>query len=120
MTLIDGEGLETWQFGSARFACEVSGGKWQGWFEASAILSISPVLDSNKRYVDVGGVNFGALSREIAFDDEASRDAFLGMVGQVRTVTNGAGRSITACLSSAVYVNADGPFYRANATWESL
>lgn len=120
MSLADDSSLEMWTFGSSTFACEISGNKWQGWFEAAAILSVSAVLDSNKRYVDIGGVNFGNLSREIAFDDEASRDSFLSLVGQVKTLSNSAGRSISACLSTAVYINADGPYYRANASWEAL
>jgi hypothetical protein len=120
MSWLDDPNLSAWSFGTASFACEVSGAKWDGWFEATAIVDIKPVLDATTRYIDVGGVHFGALTRECAFVDAASRDAFLGMVGQTKTLNNDAGRSRSCVLTAARYINAAGPFYYASATWEAL
>lgn len=112
--------MQHWSYGSAHFACQISGNSWEGWFPANAIVDIKPVLDSHVRYIDVGGAVFGSLSRDCSFPDAHSRDAFLDMLGTTATLNNGAGRSRSAVLTQAQYINADGPYYIARATWEAL
>lgn len=120
MSWQDDTSLSIWTYGNASFGSEVSLPKWDGWFEATVIHDIKPVLDSNQRYIDVAGTHFGSLQRSIAFVDADSRDAFLNMVGQTKTLSNDAGRSRSAVLVAARYVNGTGPYYWASATWEAL
>lgn len=120
MSWLDDPALSVWSYGSSQFGCDVSLPKWDGWFEQTAIVDIKPVLDSNQRYIDVAGVHFGQLQRSIAFADAASRDAFLNLVGQTKTLSNDAGRSRSAVLTAARYVNGTGPYYWASATFEAL
>lgn len=78
------DGVKVWSFRGVAFAARLqTSQEWDEWFETAAIVQIDPILDSNQRYVDVGGVNYGGLQRLIAFDTIAERDAFAAMVGTV-------------------------------------
>lgn len=95
------DGVKVWSFRGVPFAARLQASQeWDEWFDTSAIVQIDPILDSSERYVDVGGVNYGALQRLIAFDTVEERDAFATWVGSVGPLVR-PGNSDQALLARA-------------------
>lgn len=76
------DGLQNWTFKGIAAARRIdSDQEWEEWFEEDTILSIEPILDSNERYIDIGGTANGALQLPFAFATLADRAAFLAQRG---------------------------------------
>lgn len=112
--------LSTWSFDGISFAVRAAGETWELWFEESTIQQIDPILDSDQRYVDTGGVQYGPLTKQAAFASVAQRTQFLGKRGRSGTLTNIQGQSRQALLSKVKALGSGDGYVWAELTWEAL
>ena len=93
---------------------------WNQWFPRQTIRTVDNILDSDSRFVDVGGTGYGPIQRTVAFETPEDRDAFEGMVGLDGTLTM-FGRSRPALLADVEPVGSGTSAYHVlNVTFEAV
>lgn len=94
------DGVQEWSFRGVAFAARAPGdADWDEWFEETTIFVSDPILDSNDRFTDVAGVNYGQVQRLAAFDTVEERAAFAAMRGSTGVLARPGGGSRQALLS---------------------
>lgn len=113
--------IQLWSFQGQTAACRAgSTSEWEEWFEADTTLSIEPILDTNDRYVDIGGKQVGPIQKRFAFPTREARAAFEALRGQTGTLSR-PGRSCSAILRrvNSLGSNHNGIWY-LDCTFEAL
>lgn len=114
------DGAQLWSFRGTVFAARLGSERdWDEWFEETTIMAVDPILDSQDRYVDIGGVTFGQVQRLAAFNTAADRDAFHAMRGTVGTLAR-PGRSRRALfVKSKLVSSGSNDFFLLDVAFEA-
>lgn len=95
--------MSQWQFNGISFDVAADSPIFDEWFTTSVEKSIDGVLESSRRYVDIGAITFDDLTlvAQWAYSDAADRADMIDLVGTTATLEDDTTRSCTALLASA-------------------
>lgn len=113
--------LQLWHFigqPAARLLSSTS--NWEEWFDEETILSIEPILDTQERYIDIGGTSYGALQLTLAFPDAAARSAFMALRGIPGTLTRPGRAGVAVMRRCQPIASGHNGFVLLNCTFEAL
>lgn len=109
-----------WTFQGVQLCRMVDGDSWPTWFAENTLAQIDPILGSNERYVDIGGLELQPLQIRVAFQTKAERDQIRAKRGQIGTLTNVEGDSRRALLQTCQPVGTQYGFYVADVTFQAV
>lgn len=116
------EDVQLWSFdGQAAARLIGATSDWDEWFDEETIMVVSPILDTNERYVDKGGSMYGPLDVTFAFETPAARSEFAARRGSDGILGRPGGVARMATLRKVKPIASGTPnYYLLNCTFEAL